>query len=297
MEYLSRILTFTTATMPFKFHPMCSQVKLSNLIFADDVLLFCKSDISSIMVMFRSFSTCFHTSGLQMNSTKTSAYFKGVQSWLKRDILSVSGFSERQLSFKYLGIPITCGKLSKADCTVLVQKLVERIRRFVTKKLSYAGRLVNYSWDGKADFLRVSLVSWEKICAPKTKGGLGIKDSFSWNVAAIGKLWLLDTKGYTFSSRYELLRQKFQRVTWEKIIWHNLCIPKHQFLGWLIARHALQLKDKLYSLGIALDYMYLLCGRESENYAHIFSSCEYNRKIINEDAKLCHVVFPNLDLI
>ncbi|XP_074290503.1 uncharacterized protein LOC141617216 [Silene latifolia] len=89
MEYLSRVLRFTTTTMPFKFHPLCGSLQLSHLMFADDLLLFSKGDIPSIMVLLRSFATFPCASGLQLNPTKTNAYFNGVSSGVKKDILQV----------------------------------------------------------------------------------------------------------------------------------------------------------------------------------------------------------------
>ncbi|XP_074318608.1 secreted RxLR effector protein 78-like [Silene latifolia] len=40
MEYLTRLLTYTTSTMKFRFHPLCKSMKLSSLMFANDLLLF-----------------------------------------------------------------------------------------------------------------------------------------------------------------------------------------------------------------------------------------------------------------
>ncbi|XP_074313861.1 uncharacterized protein LOC141649059 [Silene latifolia] len=90
----------------------------------------------------------------------------------------------------------------------------------VTRKLSYAGRITqiksvlttlhtywaaifilpkavlksinslcrNYLWDGTADYLRIPLVGWFKICLPKEEGGLGVKQIHKWNDAAVTKL-------------------------------------------------------------------------------------------------------------
>ncbi|XP_074266302.1 uncharacterized protein LOC141588774 [Silene latifolia] len=99
-------------------------------------------DVNSIMVLLRSFATFSCASGLQMNSTKTNAYFNGVHSWVKQDIIQVSRFQEGHLPFKYLGVPITCGRMKKSDCNILVEKLVSKIRSFGTKKLSYLGKLI-----------------------------------------------------------------------------------------------------------------------------------------------------------
>ncbi|XP_074290277.1 uncharacterized protein LOC141617008 [Silene latifolia] len=339
MEYLSRVMHYITEIVPFKYHPICSKMKLSHLMFADDLLLFSKGDAASIMVMLRVFATFSQASGLQMNNNKTNAYFNGVQG---------------QLPFSYLGVPITDGRLQKKDCQVLIEKLVSRIRGFGARHLSYAGRLVNYLWDGKVDFIRVPLVGWEKVCAPKNEGELGIRDSYAWNVAAVGKLvgwvfskpdslwvrwvhhvyvkdaawpnyipkydvswswkaivkvrdkllgyysanlWQEESRGYSVSSGYEVMRRTFQRVAWHKQVWNGWCLPKHQFIGWLIAREALQTKDKLYKLGCCSDSLCLLCGNIDESDSHLFQDCVYSLRILEGIAQLCNVQLPAMNVV
>ncbi|XP_074263657.1 uncharacterized protein LOC141586354 [Silene latifolia] len=171
----------------------------------------------------------------------------------------------------------------------------------------------NYLWDGGADFVRVPMVGWEKVCCPKSKGGLGIRDSFAWNIAAIGKLvwwvyyspdrlwvkwvnqnghWLLDVRGYTLRSGYGLIRHKFQNMPWHKQIWNSWSLPTHQFIGWIIAREALMLNDKLFSLGIAPDDDCLLCGKGGESHTHLFQTCEYSRRLLDEVSKVLRITLP-----
>ncbi|XP_074265716.1 uncharacterized protein LOC141588161 [Silene latifolia] len=131
------------------------------------------------------------------------------------------------MAFRYLVIPITCGRMKKADCTILVEKLIDRVRSFGSRKLSYAGKL------------------------------------------------------------------KYQEVQWHKCVWNNRVIPKHPFVGWLIAREALQLKDRLYTLGIASDDICLLCGAAVENFEHLFRTCMYSSRIMVEVARLCEFSIPS----
>ncbi|XP_074304613.1 secreted RxLR effector protein 78-like [Silene latifolia] len=44
MEYLSRMQNYATKNYQFKFHPRCAYIKLCHLMFADDLLLFCKGE-------------------------------------------------------------------------------------------------------------------------------------------------------------------------------------------------------------------------------------------------------------
>ncbi|XP_074300637.1 uncharacterized protein LOC141631929 [Silene latifolia] len=91
MEYLSRILTVVGQQSDFKFHPLCSHLKLNHLLFADDLLLFAKGNASSIMWILRAFATFSAASGLQLNKDKSEIYFNGVQHNTQQDILQVSG--------------------------------------------------------------------------------------------------------------------------------------------------------------------------------------------------------------
>ena len=51
MEYLSRILKVVRETEGFSFHPRCLRMKLNHLVFVDDLMLFCKGDMKSIMIL------------------------------------------------------------------------------------------------------------------------------------------------------------------------------------------------------------------------------------------------------
>ncbi|XP_074315554.1 uncharacterized protein LOC141651755 [Silene latifolia] len=51
------------------------------------------------------------------------------------------------------------------------------------------------SLGGKAEYAKAPNVGWDTCCRPKTEGGLGLKDSCSWNVALLGKyVWWLASK-------------------------------------------------------------------------------------------------------
>ncbi|XP_074290500.1 uncharacterized protein LOC141617214 [Silene latifolia] len=270
------------------------------------------------------------------------------------------------MPFRYLGIPITCGRMKKSDCTILVEKLIDKVRSFGSRKLSYLWQVIlvnsvlssiysywanifiipkgvlnkinaicrNYLWDGNVEYIRVPMVSWDKSCSPKAEGGLGIRESYAWNLATVGKLvwwiyccpdrlwvrwisnvylkgcswtdytplgdiswgwktvckardklaagftngqWVLGNKGYTVNSGYELLRQKYQEVHWHK--------------------EALQLKDRLFTLGIASDDICFLCGAAAENFEHLFQTCVYSSRVMFEVARLYEFFIPPRNVV
>ncbi|XP_074265569.1 uncharacterized protein LOC141588008 [Silene latifolia] len=168
----------------------------------------------------RAFSSFSNASGLSMNNAKYEIFFNGVTEDIREGIKLVTGFREGTMPFRYLGVPIKAGRLTKQECSSLTEKMVSRIRGLGAKKLSYTGRITlinaglntlhnywaqmfiipksiinhimaicrNYLWDGSPDYHRVPLVAWDKVTLPKKEGGLGIKKADVWNVATVGKL-------------------------------------------------------------------------------------------------------------
>ncbi|XP_074313523.1 uncharacterized protein LOC141648701 [Silene latifolia] len=203
----------------YKFPPPFSKL-LMECITSASFSLSLNGDAQSIMILLRAYSAFSAASGLQMNARKSCAYFNGVKTQLKHDILAILGFKEGTLPFKYPGVAITAGRLKKKFCAELVDKIVERISSLGAQRLSYAGRLVlvnavltsmytywasmfvlpkgvlikvdaicrSFLWEGKSEYTRVPLLSWAKICVPVNEGGLGIKQSHFWNKASIWKL-------------------------------------------------------------------------------------------------------------
>ncbi|XP_074283121.1 uncharacterized protein LOC141607666 [Silene latifolia] len=220
MEYLTRLINFATTRWPFQYHPLCKNLKLTHLMFADDLLLFCKGKPQSIWLLMRAFSSFSKASGLALNNAKSEIFFNGVEEDIKEGIKLVTGFREGKMPFTYLGVPIKAGRLTKHECNALTEKMVTRIRSLGAKKLSYAGRVTlinsvlntlqnywaqmfiipksiinhimaicrNYLWDGSTVYQRVPMVAWDKVTLPKKEGGLGIKRADTWNYATVGKL-------------------------------------------------------------------------------------------------------------
>ncbi|XP_059288767.1 uncharacterized mitochondrial protein AtMg01250-like [Lycium ferocissimum] len=78
MEYLSRLLKSLKQERGLKYHLKCGNMKITQLSFADDLLLFSRWDNSSIHAMFQCFKTFSLASGLHANLQKSSIFFGGV---------------------------------------------------------------------------------------------------------------------------------------------------------------------------------------------------------------------------
>jgi len=111
MEYFSRMLSLASQNPSFQFHPKCKPLGISHLSFADDVILLCRGDMSSVQMLLQQLMLFGQTSGVEINTFKSSIYFGGVDESLKKAILLDTSFSESTFPFRYLGVPLNPHKL------------------------------------------------------------------------------------------------------------------------------------------------------------------------------------------
>uniref|UniRef100_A0A1U7W3B3 Uncharacterized protein LOC104219732 n=1 Tax=Nicotiana sylvestris TaxID=4096 RepID=A0A1U7W3B3_NICSY len=74
MEYFTRIMQWVATLDGFAFDTKCKGLKLNHLCFADNVLMFCKGEYQSIMLMLRGLQTFSDASGLSTNAGKSNVY-------------------------------------------------------------------------------------------------------------------------------------------------------------------------------------------------------------------------------
>ncbi|XP_019238392.1 PREDICTED: uncharacterized protein LOC109218478 [Nicotiana attenuata] len=211
----------------FDFHTKCRGLKLNHLCFTDDVLLFCKGEMTSVLLMLRGLAAFSEATGLKTNEAKSNIYSANMNEHDLADLCEIIGYKRGALPFRYLGVPISAKKISSVDCEMLVDKICARIKSWGSRNLSYAERVMlinsvllhihiywssvfllpkkviknitaicrNFLWDGKVNTNRVPLVACDLICRLKIEGGLGIIDCETWNQAAIAKyVWNIAKK-------------------------------------------------------------------------------------------------------
>ena len=140
MEYFSRIMHQASTLPSYKHHPHCRALNLTHLMFANDLILFGKADLPTLRIMKEALGTFSLSTGLVANLHKSQIFLGGCSTLLHHQCLQTIGFQEGYLPMKCLGIPITASRLSKMECSVLVEKITARVHIWATRNLSFAGR-------------------------------------------------------------------------------------------------------------------------------------------------------------
>lgn len=116
MEYFTRVIKYVGKQEHFKFHPRCSSLAMNHLCFADDMLIFCKGEYPSVLLMLKGVKLFADTTGLIANPNKSAIYGCGIEDSELQRIVDYYGYKLGKLPIKYLGVHIKGKKLKAADC-------------------------------------------------------------------------------------------------------------------------------------------------------------------------------------
>ncbi|XP_074308303.1 uncharacterized protein LOC141643158 [Silene latifolia] len=86
---------------------------------------------------------------------------------------------------------------------------------------------------------------------------------------------------YQVTKMYDILRLKYPRVKWSRVIWNSTAIPKHNFISSLAAQFKLPTVDYLGSRGLHLVNWCTLCKNANETQGHLFFKCQFSASIWN----------------
>ncbi|KAL2900920.1 hypothetical protein RDABS01_026002 [Bienertia sinuspersici] len=159
-------------------------------------------------------------SGLLANNSKSEVFVAHMSREYVDRICEKTGLKKGDWPFRYLGVSICNKKINNQDCEQLIYIMTMRIRGWQTRHISFAGRLqlgnsilmsictyfmqililptsvvreINricrrFLWEVHLHGSKPGYMGWNKICIPKSKGSLGIRDLNLWNNLVVGKL-------------------------------------------------------------------------------------------------------------
>lgn len=158
---------------------------------------------------------------MEVNLTKSKIFFFNTNITIQRNISRILGFQRDSLPSKYLGVPLKDKHMLKSIWDPMIIKLQDKLKKWTFKALNLAGRLVltkavlqsipifmlsalttpkgvlekirniqrDFLWGKEETRKKWALVSWEKICKPKSHGGLVSDDQEILNKVLGAKLW------------------------------------------------------------------------------------------------------------
>lgn len=107
-----------------------------------DLFIFSKADLHSVTIIKQTLEEFQKISGLKSNLQKSMVFTSGLNSQKQAEIAQVLGMQIGSIPIKYLGLPLTMGKLTFADCSSLLDRLTSRVTSWANKNLSYGGRVM-----------------------------------------------------------------------------------------------------------------------------------------------------------
>lgn len=113
----------------------------SHVLYADDVMIFCKGTKQNLMTLMDLFNRYGEISGQVINPSK-STFYAGLISARRQDITAdILGFAIGKLPFIYLGIPIFKGKPRTSHLQPIADRINSKLATWKESLLSIAGRV------------------------------------------------------------------------------------------------------------------------------------------------------------
>ncbi|XP_062086109.1 uncharacterized protein LOC133792209 [Humulus lupulus] len=91
MGYFTRLLFQASLNKNFRYHPKCKNLKIVNLCFADDLVIFCKGVSNSVQIIKDCFTKFSLASGLSANLEKSQEFYQGNRSIMQKLSLEDQG--------------------------------------------------------------------------------------------------------------------------------------------------------------------------------------------------------------
>ncbi|GJW60305.1 RNA-directed DNA polymerase, eukaryota, reverse transcriptase zinc-binding domain protein [Tanacetum coccineum] len=106
---------------------------LTQLCFADDLLMLCNGDHVSVEVLKDGITEFSKESGLVLNIHKSTIFFGSVKENEKQRILEVMSFVVGTLPMKYLGVPLITKNIGVTECNQLVDRVKPKVNDWKIK--------------------------------------------------------------------------------------------------------------------------------------------------------------------
>jgi hypothetical protein len=208
--------------------------------FVDDTLLLNSPMAQEAQKLNSILADFIEASGMSLNLDKSKLYFFNTPPSVQRHISRLLGIPRSSLPSNYLGIPLSGAAASNISWDNLLLSISNQLSNWTFRPLNIASRLVllksilqalptylftglaapknvikairslqrNLLWSGHQPNKKWALVNWDKLCLPKSQGGLGLRDPGKLNQVMGAKIWWRWLKNPT-AAWAQLWKQKY----------------------------------------------------------------------------------------
>lgn len=141
MEVLSNLLVKAADCWRIRPRPICSDSKITHMLFADDLLIFSNGSrwsINGICTVLDKFKSM---SGLSMNLEKSQIFFGGYDEISAQVIAAISGFTIGSFPTRYVGFPLNPSWITMATLQPFIDRIIGKLHCWIVKYLSFAGKI------------------------------------------------------------------------------------------------------------------------------------------------------------
>ncbi|GAA0173755.1 reverse transcriptase [Lithospermum erythrorhizon] len=220
LEVFNGLMREASQSAGFSFHHQCQLQQITQISFADDMVIVVSPTQQSIQLMQQCLDEFGQITGLKLNCAKSKIYFGSVNTVERGRICRLLSMEEGCLPMKYLGVPLSSGHLTCEDYRGLTDRICSKINSWQARHLSFGGRaqlvrssifglqnfwcanlpitryviqeveqlIRTFLWAGKGDGEYHAKVAWKTLCLPLKEGRLGFKCMITWSQVCLGKL-------------------------------------------------------------------------------------------------------------
>ncbi|XP_020597014.1 uncharacterized protein LOC110036821 [Phalaenopsis equestris] len=140
LDYLSKIIDKPGNRKDYNIYLNRSEQDISHLIYADDILIFSRTNKNAIKNQYADMQKFQQASGLEVNKEKNHILFnKKYSTTCKQWTLELTGFKAMDTPFKYLGVYLTKGRNTKGRNKQIVDKTIATLQGWTNSFLSNGG--------------------------------------------------------------------------------------------------------------------------------------------------------------